>query len=138
MVGRLLMIAGFLFVGVAASVSAQTQAQAEQQPQSGACSLTSTYPVVSVNPYTSSSEGGFPVPKKTRGAVLHVKAQPGLTKEWLQRSVETSVAGGDCGFASDTQVTVQSAGGGFDLVLTAPDEAGGRRIVDQAQQLQQR
>ena len=133
MVRRLLMMAGFLFVGAAATVNAQPQPQAEPQP--GTCNLTSTYPVVSVNPYTTAHVGGFPVATETRGAVLHVKAQPGLTSEWLQRSVETSVATGDCGFARDTRVTVNSAGDGFDVILSNPKEASARQIVKQAEQL---
>ena len=145
MVRRLLMVAGFLFTGAAASVNAQPQPQADPQP--GVCNLTSTYPVVSVSPYTATHEGGFPVPTQTRGAVLHVQAQPGLTSEWLQRSVEASVANGACGFARDTRVTVNSAGDGFDVVLSNPtenaalgnpNEDAARRIVNQAHQLQQR
>ena len=136
MVRRLLMMAGFLFMGAAASVNAQPQPHADPQP--GACNLTSTYPVVSVSPYTATHQGGFPVLTQTRGAVLHVQAQRGLTSEWLQRSVEASVANGDCGFARDTRVTVNAAGDGFDVVLSSPNEDAARRIVNQAQQLQQR
>jgi hypothetical protein len=137
MVRRLLMVAGFLFMGAAATVNAQPQPQAEPQP--GACNLTSTYPVVSVNPYTTTHQGGFPVgTPQTRGAVLHVQAQPGLTSEWLQRSVEASVANGDCGFARDTRVNVNPAGDGLDIVLSNPNENAARRIVNQAEQLQQR
>jgi len=133
MVQRLLMIAGVVFVGAAASASAQPQPQAEPRPDPGACSLTTTYPVVSVNPYTTSHEGGFPVPTRTRGALLHVTAQPGLTSEWLQRSVETSLASDACGFERDTQAAVLSAGDGFDVILTGPDDASARRILNQAQ-----
>ena len=136
MVRRLLMVAGFLFMGAAASVNAQPQPQADPQP--GVCNLTSTYPVVSVNPYTATHQGGFPMLTQTRGAVLHVQAQPGLTSEWLQRSVEASVASGDCGFARDTRVSVNPAGDGLDIVLSNPNENAARRIVNQAQQLQQR
>jgi hypothetical protein len=136
MVRRLLMMAGFLFVGAAATVNAQPQPLAEPQP--GACNLTSTYPVVSVNPYTSTHQGGFPVATQTRGAVLHVQAQPGLTSEWLQRSVEASVVNGDCGFARDTRVNVNSAGDGFDVILSNPKEAAAHQIIRQAELLPQR
>jgi len=136
MVRRLLMGAGVLFMSATASVNAQPQPQA--QPQPGVCNLTSTYPVVSVNPYTTTHRGGFPVGTQTQGAVLHVQAQPGLTSEWLQRSVEASVASGACGFARDTQVNVDPAGDGLDVVLSNPNENAARRIVNQAQELQQR
>ncbi|MES1205995.1 MAG: hypothetical protein ABUS79_08655, partial [Pseudomonadota bacterium] len=60
---------------------------------------------------------------RLRGADLHVPAQPGLTGEWLQRSIEQSIASGDCDLGvRNVTVTVLSAGDGFDVQLTTPDE----------------
>lgn len=70
------------------------------------------------------------------GAEVYVPAQPGLTAEWLQRTVETDIAAGRCGFAVDSVgVDVSSAGNGFSVRLTARKLSDAQKILDRARQM---
>jgi hypothetical protein len=126
---RRLLIAAVLSLSIAVPVAAKAAIGA-------ACSLGSAYPVTSVAPYRASEGGGYVYDLRLRGAEITVQAQPGLTQEWLQRTLENEIAEGVCSFgAAKVGVSVMSAGGGFSVLLTGSDERAGREILEHAQQL---
>jgi hypothetical protein len=102
------------------------------------CSLGSRYPLTSVASYTTEEHGGYTEYKTFRGAELYVPAQPGLTQEWLQRTVESDIASGACDFGvPSVTVSVVSAGPGFAVRLSGNDNRSAAEILRHAQQLKQ-
>lgn len=75
------------------------------------------------------------------GARVFVQAEPGLTAEWLQLSLQRHLAGmsgsmADCPLdAKDIQVKVVSAGAGFSVQITGKSAAQGQEILRRAQLL---
>ncbi len=137
MVGRWARIAG---MGCALAMGAAAGAQANDQPRdtsaANQCPLGRTYRATAVTPDHAREQGYGQDVQRLRGADIHIAAQPGLTQEWLQKSIERSVANGDCDFGtSHLTVNVLSAGNAFEVRLTTPDERAARQVLQRAQQL---
>jgi hypothetical protein len=96
------------------------------------------YAVSSVAPFRSEENYGYGTYTRLRGAQLYVPAREGLTAEWLQLSVEQSLAK-QAGLANgspscqpvvpNVQVQVVSAGGGFWVQLGAADERSAEALL---------
>jgi hypothetical protein len=110
---------------------------AARAADAGSCSLSTDYRVTSVTPFRPNQAGGISfVPPKLRGVDLRVEAKPGLTSAWLQRQLEHEIETRACDFGSpNVNVEVISAGAGFSVMLTSPDEMVARQIVDRASRL---
>jgi hypothetical protein len=125
-------IAG-LVLALVTAVSAGARAESSNR-----CSVGSRYQARSVEPYVTTDQTGFTAIRTFRGAEMFVAAQPGLTKEWLQRVLTDQIASGDCNFGvHDVQVSVYSAGGGFSVRLAGRDERAAGEILRNAEQLVQ-
>lgn len=100
------------------------------------CSVGGKYQARSVQPYVTYEDAGYTTIRTFRGAEFFVAAQPGLTKEWLQRVLTDQIASGDCNFGvHDVTVSVLSAGGGFSVRLTGRDERAAGEILRNAEQM---
>jgi len=101
------------------------------------CSLGIRYPVSSVKPYHTEDAGGYASMSNTfRGAEIYIVALPGMTREWLQRDLESEIGTDACDFGvSRPTVDVLSAGGGFALRVTGPNEAAANQILRRAELL---
>ena len=96
------------------------------------------YAVSSVAPFRSEENFGYGTYTRLRGAQLYVPAREGLTAEWLQLSVQQSLAkqagvtGGSRAcqpVVPNVQVQVVSAGGGFWVQLGAADERSAEALL---------
>ncbi len=130
-------------MGCALATLAAGGARANDQPRNttaaNRCPLGQTYRATSVTADQAREQGYGQDVQRLRGADVHVAAQPGLTQEWLQKSIEHGIASGDCDFgARNVKVNVLSAGNGFDVQLTAPDEKSAREVLRHAQGLVER
>ena len=111
---------------------------------SSTCALRD-YQITSVKPYKVQEYAGAHtmIAPRTLGTEVNVAAQPGLTAEWLWKTLTQSVAQSqgssstsDCPLDVDkVQVEVFSAGPGFTVRLTAPDEKSGKDVFKRAQLL---
>lgn len=128
-------------LGIASALALATAAGArgEDKPAAASadrCPIGGLYRVTSVTPDQQREQGYAPEVVRLRGADIVVAAQPALTREWLQRSLERGVATGDCDFgARNVKVSVVSAGDTFEVRLTTPDERSAREVLRHAQQL---
>lgn len=138
---------------VAALASAASSRAAEsvtraagRAPAAGAACVLKQYQVTAVRPYRVEQHelgGGHLVTSKLLGADVDVQAQPGLTAEWLWltldrhiEEVRNSGRMGDCPLdVKEVQVQVLSAGPGFTVRLTAPDQKAAEDIQRRAQSL---
>ncbi len=86
---------------------------------------------------------GRPTVRQLRGATVFVQAEPGLTAEWLQLTLNRHLAemkgpGGmkDCAFdVNDVQVKVTSTGAGFGVYLIAHDPGKAQEVLRRARLL---
>jgi hypothetical protein len=122
---------------LAALLSLALWPAAARAADAGPCSLSTNYRVTAVTPFRTNAAGGVSfVPQRLRGADVRVEAQPGLTSAWLQRRLEHDIETGACDFGSrNVNVEVMSAGAGFSVVVTSPDEKTAQQIVDHASRL---
>ncbi|MCA9532227.1 MAG: hypothetical protein KC593_01060 [Myxococcales bacterium] len=83
-------------------------------------------------------------PVRTMGATVHVHAQPGMTRQYLERALECHVRSGQAVNPSDPlvvpggavrDVDVLSAGGAFALRIQGDSPAAGRAIFERAESL---
>jgi hypothetical protein len=113
-------------------------ARAERPGQFNRCSLSGKYQARAAQAYVSTEDAGYTTIRTFRGAEMFVPAQPGLTKEWLQRVLTEQIASGDCNFGvSDVSVNVLSAGGGFSVRITGRDERAAGEILRNAEHMLQ-
>jgi hypothetical protein len=99
--------------------------------------------IVSVEPYRVDRHIGKFTTQEVRGAQVYLTAEPSLTKEWLQLTLQHHVAEmqgsatmPDCVFAlSNVRVDVASAGPGFWVRLIGPDSKTGQEIFRRAELL---
>ena len=134
-----LFVGAVALFGVGAGVMGGPRAFAAPAAEGSAtadrCSL-SKYHVTSVKPYRFELQAGYGVYTEFRGAELYVAAEPGLTREWLQRTVESDIASGACDFgATNAKVDVLSPGGGFIVQIRGSDERAAAEILRHAQLL---
>ena len=129
MVFRKIVMAVALAVVTAVSAGAQAA-------QFDRCSIGGKYLVRSVMPYSTYEDAGYTAYREFRGADVFVVAQPGLTREWLQRVLTYQISTGECDFGvHDVSVSVLSAGGGFAVRLMGRDEKSAGVILQHAQLL---
>ena len=122
-----------LFSGV--MVGGAAAAQPPAAPTRTQCGVTGNQRITAVTANRVAEQTYGEGLMRLRGADLHVAAQPGLTREWLQRSVEHSIASGDCDLGvRNVTVTVLSEGDGFDVQLTTPDEKAAKELLRRVQQ----
>jgi len=122
-----------LLIGAASAPSAHAAS-----PNARDC-VFDRYAPISVVPYSADENLSYGSYSFVRGAQLFVPAREGLTKEWLEASVQQALAqanqanaatktpaGSDLACQSpqvkNVQVTVTSAGNGFWVALIARDE----------------
>jgi len=132
------------FVAGAATPAARMESvcRGMSAPERSASALTRPDDVRSVQeikPVTPASEAESPAQRW--GARLMLRAQPGVTAEWLQRIAECHLAtlaaqgGGDARSPLDVKgasVVVRSVGDGFAVDVTAGDPASGKDILTRA------
>jgi hypothetical protein len=134
MVVRTLLVAAVL-AGMAGLSGGARAAQPGMDP-GGRCSLGDRYPIRSVAAFNVVQDAGYTSYREFRGAEVIVPAQPGLTREWLQRVLTLQVADGTCDFgARDVTVSVLPAGDAFSVRLSGKDERAAGDILRHAQQL---
>src|SRR5262245_9513730 len=120
-----------LVLSLAAGLSAGARAA-----QPGSCSLGGKYPVRSVAPFVTVENAGYTSYNQFRGAEVIVPAQPGLTREWLQRVLTAEVAEGVCDFGvPNVAVSVLPAGGAFSVRVAGNDDRAAGEILRRAQLL---
>jgi|SRR5271170_7657991 len=75
---------------------------------------------------------------RLEGAVVTVAAQPGLTREWLQRQVDeaSNTAQAGCPMGVDgASGRVTSTGDGFAITVSSPDRDSAKEILRRAESL---
>lgn len=96
--------------------------------------------VTSVTPYRVLTHYGRGSTERLAGARVNVRAEPGLTAEWLQLTIQqhltkmqgTTMAG--CPLDLDNlRVEVDSAGAGFTVKLIAQNAAQAKEVLHRAQ-----
>ncbi len=130
-----------LVLSAFASPIATAQAAAPSRENQAQCAL-NQYTIGAVVPYEVEVRAGQGTVSELRGAQLYVPAQPGLTAEWLQLTLQrefarSSNAGGvnACSFNSNVRIEVVSGGTGFWVRLIAPDAKEGARVLERAKEL---
>ena len=95
------------------------------------------YTPISAAPLKGTQSNGYDTYTYTKGAQLFIPAQPGLTREWLTRTVQTALANDQaCSpTVQPTQVAVSSAGSGFWLQLSSKDEKDAKALLSWANSL---
>ncbi len=98
--------------------------------------------VTKVQPLNVTERYGRGSSERLVGAQVFVQAEPGLTAEWLQLSIQRHVAHmGSAGMKNcaldtkDVRVSVESAGAGFAVKITGKDTAQAKEILRRAQLL---
>jgi hypothetical protein len=92
------------------------------------------YAAISVAPYHLDEDFGLGTHSRLHGAQVYVAAQPGLTAEWLSLSVQRELAESaqneQCRpSVRGVQVSVTSAGSGFWVAMSAPDERSASALL---------
>jgi hypothetical protein len=114
-------------LAVPALLLASSVAQAGGNAAADQC-VFEKYAASQVAPYRAEENYGYGSFTKLRGAQIFVPAREGLTREWLQLSVQNALASSANAPAScqtnvpAVQVSVVSAGAGFWVQLGAADE----------------
>jgi hypothetical protein len=95
--------------------------------------------VTSVTPYKVTRTNLRRSSTRLEGAVVNVAAQPGLTREWLQRQVSSAPASDEpssCPLAvNGASARVTSTGDGFAITVSSTDRDGAKEILRRAQAL---
>src|SRR4051812_39762895 len=128
-----LSIAAILAVATALPVVAF--AAPADKPRSTHCVLTE-HRVTNVQPLRIIERYGRGSSERLAGAQVLVQAEPGLTAEWLQLTIQRHIAQmsaskmANCPLdAKDVRVTVQSAGPGFAVQITGKNAAQAKEIL---------
>ena len=97
--------------------------------------------VTQVRPLHVSERFGRSTVERLAGAQVFIEAQPGLTAEWLQLTLQRHLLGMNGSMANcaldgkDVQVKVVSAGPGFSVQISGKSAAQGQEILRRAQLL---
>jgi hypothetical protein len=117
-------------------------ASAAETPAKEHCILLN-HRVTSVKPYEVVQPQGRGSTQRLAGAQVFVQAEPGLTAQWLQLTVERHLAQmqgkhmGDCALDLDgVRVQVDSAGAGFVVKIVAKNPSQAKEVLRRAQLLQ--
>ena len=132
-----------LLIGAAGAVSAPTAHASNPNAQS--C-VFEKYAPVSVAAYSAEENLNYGSYSFLRGAQLYVPAREGLTKEWLEASVQHALAVQTPSTSNtdpacqgpnvrNVQVTVTSAGNGFWVALIGRDERSANTLLKWAQSI---
>ena len=104
--------------------------------------ILSEHRVTGVQPLHVTERYGRGVSERLVGAKVFVQAEPGLTAEWLQLTIQRHMAqmGGagmvNCALeAKDVRVSVQSAGAGFVVNITGKGSSQAKEVLRRAQLL---
>lgn len=117
---------------------------ASAEPAQGSHCILLDHKVTSVTPYRVLERSGRGSAERLAGARVNVRAEPGLTAEWLQLTIQqhlakmegTTMAG--CPLDLDSvRVEVDSAGAGFAVKLIAKNPAQAKEVLHRAQLLVQ-
>lgn len=134
-------IVAALLLSVTTALPGLTFAAAPAAPAHAHCIL-SKHRVTGVQPLRVTERHGRGVSDKLAGAKVFVQAEPGLTAEWLQLTIQRHIAqmgnGGmkDCALdAKDVRLSVESAGPGFVVKISGKDAAQAKEILRRAQLL---
>jgi len=125
---------------MAASTLSAVAVAAPSGAQSPNCIL-AQHRVTQVKPLHVSERYGRGTVERLAGAQVFVQAEPGLTAEWLQLTLQrhmTAMNGSmaNCALdAKDVAVKVVSAGSGFSVQITGKSAAQGQEILRRAQLL---
>jgi hypothetical protein len=100
------------------------------------------YSPLKVAPYRTDENFGLGTYTVLKGAELYVPARPGLTAEWLTLTLQRDLAklqnaaDSACRLnVRNVQVSVASAGGGFWVFLSAPDERAAKSLLNWAKNI---
>lgn len=137
-----LMVSSLLVLGLAAAPVVAAPAKAPSAPSHAACALKG-FTVTSVAPRFEDIQRGRLTTQRLAGATVYVLAQPGLTREWLRLSLERHLismqSGGpmkDCPFGTkDVRISVDSAGTGFAVHVSAKDAKTAEEVLRRARLL---
>jgi hypothetical protein len=145
---------------VALALSTTGAALAQEYPQSARAPTEYPYPsapkpqqsvtpglspqqIISVKPYFEDQRYLRSVRNELRGASIRVRAQPGLTPEWLQSQLESRAATMSTSGDSRSPLAVPGvrthvapAGDHFLVTLKAKDMRSGKEVLQRAQSLQ--
>jgi len=139
------MVSSLLVIGLAvapvAAASAPSKPPSAQPKQ--ACALKG-FTVTAVAPRFEDLQQGRLTTQRLAGATVYVQAEPGLTREWLRLSLERHLLAmqsghsmKDCPFgAKDIQISVDSAGTGFAVHVSAKDLKTAEEVLRRARLLQ--
>jgi hypothetical protein len=126
---------------LALSMVAPAVALAAEPAAPSHCALEG-YQISSVSPYRVVEHLGKGTLWRLRGAEIHVEAQPGLTAEWLQLTLQRHLEAmrgaemKDCVLDADVaRVAVSSAGSGFTVRLIANDTKAAEEVLRRARVL---
>jgi hypothetical protein len=130
-----------LAVSALALLPAISNADTPSQSSGAQCTLTQ-YTIAAVQPYRVDLRISQTPITEVRGAELYIPAQPGLTAEWLQLSLQRDLAkvsngSGEnaCSFSSKVRVEAISGGAGFWVRLIAADSKEGAKVLERTRQL---
>jgi len=134
-------VASILILSVATAVPGVALAAPAESP---AHCILEAHRVTKVQPLNVTERHGRGTVQRLGGALVLVQAEPGLTAEWLQLSIQRHIAEmGSAGMsncplaAKDVRVSVESAGNGFAVKITGKDAAQAQEILRRAQLLVQ-
>ena len=131
-------LASIILAAAVLAPAASFAAPAEEAP----CILRS-HQITSVAPYRVQQHTGRGVTTRLAGAQVFVRAEPGLTPEWLELQLARHISEmqGPAGMKNcalgvkDVRVKVDSAGTGFAVKLIARDSAQAEEVLRRAQLL---
>jgi hypothetical protein len=115
---------------------------ASPPPPAHAHCILSQHQVTGVQPLRVTQRYGRGASEKLVGAKVFVQAEPGLTAEWLQLTIQRHIAQmgtgamKDCALdTKDVRMSVESAGPGFVVKIIGKDPAQAKEILRRAQLL---
>ena len=122
----------------AAAVPSLAWAEAETH---AACAF-KEHQVTAVKPYKVDERIGRGTIQRLKGAELYVRAEKGLTAQWLQLTLQEHIAKmndpakSHCALGvKDVRVAVEPAGAGFAVKLIANDETQAKEVLRRAEAL---
>ena len=120
--------------GLALAVGVFSAARAPAATPSEAAACFAQHPPTQVSPYQADQVAGDGSYTELVGAQLFVPAEKGLTAEWLnylyRERMSRRQASGDCPLdLAGLSVSVQSAGPGFWVQLSAADESTAKEVL---------
>lgn len=120
-----------------------TVAVPSARPTTSTNCILKAHRVTSVTPYFEEErQGSSSIVQRLRGASFFVRAEPGLTAQWLRLMLDQHVAEmrigamRDCPLAvNGVTITVESAGPGFVVTIIARDDDQADEVLRRAQLL---